>query len=295
MDRHRAPSSGSWAVKDSLLIDPQTGELATIELDRWEVSGATHTIDWTWGRGSTDGGAFRGLGGEFSFTITPRFNEAAALWGVKNTGRITDWQFLSWSGGELTRHRMALDRAVTVRSGGCAGRHEVEIDVVPGSASNRLNLRRNRTIPVAIHGSDAVTPADVDVTSLSFGASDAIAAGGGARTSHDGHGEDPLIVHFPIDGTGFSAGDTEGVLVGRSVDGTQIFGTDVVEIVGDSEERGEDGAIKKGSNGADENAKRSEDERGKGKKRGKAKKRGKVRGDDEAKGQDDEEEEEADD
>lgn len=118
------PSAGSWAVKDSLLIDPETGGLATVELDQWDVSGATHTIDWTWGRGSTDGGAFKGLGGEFSFTISPAFNEAAALWGIKNHGRITDWQFLSWSGGELTRHSVALDRAVTVQSGGCDGRHE---------------------------------------------------------------------------------------------------------------------------------------------------------------------------
>lgn len=110
------PASGAWVVRDSYLVDGETGAPESAEIDQWDLDGPTHTIDWTWGRGSTDGGAFRGLVGDFDLGVEPAYNEAATLWGVKSHGRITDWHFLSDEDPSPTRHSLALDERITVRS-----------------------------------------------------------------------------------------------------------------------------------------------------------------------------------
>lgn len=115
------PSSGSWVVKDDLYRDPSSGELAATNYDRWSIDGADHRIDWTWGTAATDGGAFLGLGSGSTVSITPAFNEQAALWNQHYEGRVEEWQVLSGDARDPTRTSLDMSTAVTIRSGRCDG------------------------------------------------------------------------------------------------------------------------------------------------------------------------------
>jgi len=113
------PAGGEWAVRDDFYRSPKTGEIADSNFDRWRTDGPEHAIDWTWGGAGTDGGAFRGLRGDFEVVVRPEFNEDAALHGRHYEGEITDWEFLSGSAGVSQRVSLDLDRPIRIRAGGC--------------------------------------------------------------------------------------------------------------------------------------------------------------------------------
>lgn len=113
------PDDGRWVVRDDLYRDPETGEIAGTNYDRWSVEGEVHTVDWTWG-GKTDGGAFRDLGDDVAVTIAPAFNEAAALYGEHYEGTVSEWQLLTATGDGLRRISLDMTTPVEIRTGGCA-------------------------------------------------------------------------------------------------------------------------------------------------------------------------------
>ena len=129
------PAGASWVVKDDLYRDPETGEIAESNFDRWRTDGRTHEIDWTWG-GRTDGGALRGLGDDFEVRIDPEFNEDAALYEEHYEGDVEDWQAVVGSRNGLRRVGLELDEPVTLRSGECDGEPLFEVDV--GAVSLRV-------------------------------------------------------------------------------------------------------------------------------------------------------------
>jgi VCBS repeat-containing protein len=103
----------------------------------------------------------------------------------------------------------------------------VAIDVLPGDPDNSINIRSHGKIEVAILSSSVFNALDVDVNSLTFGASgfeDSL-----SRTPHglpryrladvNGDGRLDLVVAFETEKTGFEAGDVLGVLQGRTRDG----------------------------------------------------------------------------
>ncbi|WP_135820402.1 hypothetical protein [Halostella litorea] len=279
------PQGASWAVKDDLYLDPDTGEPAERNYDRWAVDGTTHRIDWTWGDSGTDGGALRGLGDEFALAVDPAFNGAAALADGPYDGEVTDWQFLSFPDGRASPERvpLALDRELVVRAGGCGGggdpgggdeggdkapdEVEVDVDVKPGSGdAATVNPRSRGVIPVAVR-SDAVDPAAVDAGTVRFGPPAVVDDGGGAGPVHGGHPADgALVLHFRAAEAGFSAGDDAAKLVGKA-DGVSVVGTADVRIVGsegddsgdagrrdggaDDRNRGADGDDRGGDSGDD--------------------------------------------
>ncbi|WEL23588.1 SipW-dependent-type signal peptide-containing protein [Candidatus Nanohalovita haloferacivicina] len=108
-------NSGEWVVKDDLYLR-SNGQKAGSNYDDWDVDSEPQTINWTWGAGGTDGGAFRGLGNDFSFTIDPAFNEESALYNQFYNGDIDDWQVLSGSMSNPDRTSLALDQNVTVEA-----------------------------------------------------------------------------------------------------------------------------------------------------------------------------------
>ena len=111
----------------------------------------------------------------------------------------------------------------------------VAIDIKPGSSPNSINPKSKGTIPVAILSSstfDATTA--VDQASLTFGRTGneqslTFCNSGGEDVNGDGLLD--LVCHFNTQQTGFQAGDTVGVLKGKTVSGTSIIGTDSVQIV----------------------------------------------------------------
>lgn len=113
------PESGRWLVKDDLYRQPDDGEVADGNHDRWDVDGAEHRVDWTWGAAGTDGGAFGYLGDDFEVAIDPAFNEAAALYGEHYEGTVTDWAFVSATSDGHEHVSLDLDEPILIRPGDC--------------------------------------------------------------------------------------------------------------------------------------------------------------------------------
>lgn len=124
---------------------------------------------------------------------------------------------------------------------------QLEIDIKPNCDTNTLNPKSNGVIPVAVlptefTGEDGETvqfnPTENDVR-YRFGAPDVVDDGGGARPAHNGHpqGNDrtddtSLLLHFPMEETGFDSDTTEGKLIWeRDKSGEHGYsGTDEVTI-----------------------------------------------------------------
>ena len=112
------PGDADWVVRDDYYTIE--GEQAPTNHDRWDVDGDTHQIDWGYRFDRTDGGAARGLGESFEFTIDPAFNDDAALAEDHPTyGPIEAWKALSGDAESPDRVSLALDEPVTIRAGTC--------------------------------------------------------------------------------------------------------------------------------------------------------------------------------
>lgn len=106
----------------------------------------------------------------------------------------------------------------------------VEIDIKPGSGQNSVNPSSNGVIPVAILTTDDFDAATVDPDTVLFGPSEAAPVHCTFLGEGDDGGRD-MLLHFRTQETGIEAGDTEATLTGKTIDGTNIIGTDSVRIV----------------------------------------------------------------
>jgi hypothetical protein len=112
---------------------------------------------------------------------------------------------------------------------------QVSIDIKPGDVQNSVNPASQGKIPVAVLSTayfDA--PFLVDRTSLTFGRTGseqslAFCNAGGVDVNNDGLPD--LLCHFSTEATGFTAGDTAGILKGRTTNGMSFTGQDAVTIV----------------------------------------------------------------
>ena len=114
---------------------------------------------------------------------------------------------------------------------------EVVIDVKPGSDPNCFNLNGQGVIPVGIDGT-SVNVTMVDQETLTFAGLDVSMTGnGGPQCNFDDYnndGTDDLICQFVDDLSKWTPdqGGTTGTLLGFLFDGTEIFGTDDICLVG---------------------------------------------------------------
>lgn len=113
---------------------------------------------------------------------------------------------------------------------------QVNIDIKPGGGPNSVNPKSKGKIPVAIISTkdfDALRQVDQNQNSLTFGSTGdeqslAFCNPKGEDINRDGFRD--LICHFYTEDTGFLCGDTEGILKGKTNDGTAIEGRDSVRI-----------------------------------------------------------------
>jgi LysM repeat protein len=227
------PQDGSWVVKDDLYLDPDTGEPAGSNYDVWDTDGSEDTIDWTWGAGGTDGGAFRPLGDAFSFTIDPAYNEDAALYEEYYSGDIVDWEFLSGSQSDPDRTSLALDQSVTVTGETPTpppaptytlqqGDTTVEIEAVQGfePVEDLYDLQ----IPDRFEGTDGASDTGGPYY-RSLGLTDVQAEGETAMFLYDGPNGLSLVVVHGADG-GSSGGSATWTVTGLPQEGSWVVKDD---------------------------------------------------------------------
>jgi len=111
----------------------------------------------------------------------------------------------------------------------------VTIDIKPGSDPNAINPSLEGNLPVAMLGSESFDVASVDATTLIFGPNAAPLdhSHGPHLEDVDGDGFTDLTLHFRIEQTGISFGDTEACLSGQTLGGETFEGCDTVRTVPD--------------------------------------------------------------
>ena len=117
---------------------------------------------------------------------------------------------------------------------GSTGKCTVAIDIKPGSYPNSINPKSKGKIPVAILSTkDFNAPKMVDRDSLTFGSTGDESSLAFCNPKGEDINRDrlkDLVCHFYTEDTGFLCGDTEGILKGKTKDGTPIEGRDSVRI-----------------------------------------------------------------
>jgi N-acetylneuraminic acid mutarotase len=111
---------------------------------------------------------------------------------------------------------------------------KVSIDIRPGSPVNSINLKSNGVIPVAIlttNSFDATTVDPLTVRLGPTGAEEAHHTGHIADVNHDQRPD--LVLHFRTRATGIKRGDLSASLMGATLDGDLIEGTDAIRTVGE--------------------------------------------------------------
>jgi hypothetical protein len=111
----------------------------------------------------------------------------------------------------------------------------ISIDIKPGSGERApINPKSKGNVPVALLGSTSFNPFDVYPESLTFGANgdekSYLRCGrDGVDVNGDGHLD--RVCHFENQTAGFSRGDLEGILRGKTKDGGLIEGHGMLKVV----------------------------------------------------------------
>ena len=116
-----------------------------------------------------------------------------------------------------------------ITSAGCLTTIEVTIDIKPGSDPNSINLKSKGVVPVAILTTEDFDASDVDPTTVVFAGATPVRW---ASCDVDGDGDMDLLLHFKTQELReLDAFSTEATLIGATLGGTAIQGTDSVNIV----------------------------------------------------------------
>jgi hypothetical protein len=108
---------------------------------------------------------------------------------------------------------------------------EIGIDVRPRSPSNVVNPAARGRLPIALLGSEAFDPADVEVATLALGPAGAAPLRDTWLRDVDRDGFDDLVVGFQTSEIGLVGGEVELCLEGRALDGAAFSGCDAITTV----------------------------------------------------------------
>jgi parallel beta-helix repeat protein len=111
----------------------------------------------------------------------------------------------------------------------------VGIEIKPGSSPASINLKSNGLVPVAVLGSATFDVRQIDPTTVRLaGAAVALKGNGQPMASYEdvnGDGITDLVVHVPTQALQLTPADVKASLVGFLLDGTEIKGSEPIQIV----------------------------------------------------------------
>jgi hypothetical protein len=160
-----------------------------------------------------------------SIHMTPASLTIGGYWAGYSQGLIDE--------AEIFNRALSDSEVLSIFNAGSAGKCErVNIDIKPGSVSNKVDSKGKGKISVAILSTDTFSAPDVlDLNSLTFGPTgneDSLAFCDAQNVNRDGLMD--LVCYFYTRNTGFHCGDTQGVLKGKTLRGIPIEGSDSVKI-----------------------------------------------------------------
>jgi len=104
----------------------------------------------------------------------------------------------------------------------------VDIDIMPGSSPNNINLQSKGQVPIVVFTTDDFDAYDVELISCEFAGAYPLRW---KMEDIDEDGRDDMLLHFLIQELKLTEGPTEATFKGKTFDGIQIIGTDSVDIV----------------------------------------------------------------
>jgi len=107
----------------------------------------------------------------------------------------------------------------------------ISIDIDPDSERNRIRPGSRKEVEVAIWGGSGFDATRVNCQTLGFGPAQALARECEIEDEND-DGFDDMVAEFKISETGIACGDTEAPLVGQTLEGIDIIGSDKVSTFG---------------------------------------------------------------
>jgi hypothetical protein len=111
---------------------------------------------------------------------------------------------------------------------------QINIDIKPGERIALIHPKSKGRIPVALLSSGTFNALDVDVKSITFGATGNEASLKGCERRGervDRNRQRDLVCHFETEDAGFATGSLQGVLRGKTRDGRAFEGRGSVKVV----------------------------------------------------------------
>jgi len=137
--------------------------------------------------------------------------------------------------GDIFTGTLPAPPAVQVNVATIPAATPVRIDIKPGSFPNTINLGSSGNVPVAIFSTATFDATELDPQTVSLAGASVRIRGRGAPAASaqdiDADGLLDLLVHVDTEALELSEQDTEAVLVGRTLGGTNVQGSDSVRIV----------------------------------------------------------------
>ncbi|MFC7134126.1 MULTISPECIES: hypothetical protein [Salinibaculum] len=241
------PEPVDWVVED----DRYESETS---YDRWRRDEGRREVDWTWTGDRTDGGALRGLAGEFDVTVDMQFNEDAALFGQYYDGTVETWELLSGDASDPDRLTLSLSEPIRLRTGSCEDgsggtgetpdetpekpdepdepekpdEYEVEVNVRPALQKAIVNPESRVSIPVAVYSTDEFDARTVDTSTIAFGPAGASPTRL-ATVDLNADGREDLLAFFEVQALGLEKDTEELEFRAETEDGTPVRGSDEIE------------------------------------------------------------------